>query len=175
MSDSIEALTKGDGRTFRDLRYVQLGPDTASRAFAATAANEQNPAFSPDGRWLAYVSNETGRDEVYVAPFPGPGGRVVVSPAGGREPVWARSGRDLYFRALDGRLVAVGVAGGAPLEITDRRPLFDASPYLTAAYYTAYDVAVDGRFLFIKPPPDPGIQVVVGWSAEFASRLAARR
>jgi serine/threonine-protein kinase len=164
-----------DGRTFRDIRFVRLGADTTSRPFAATAANEQNPAFSPDGRWLAYVSNETGRDEVYVAPFPGPGGRVAVSSEGGREPVWARSGRELYFRAPDGHLMAVGVGGGPRLGITERRTLFDASRYFTAAYYTTYDVAADGRFLFIKPPPDPGVQVIVGWSAEIASRLTARR
>ena len=163
-----------DGRTFRDLRYVQLGADTTSRSFAASGANEQNPAFSPDGRSIAYVSNETGRDEVYVAPFPGPGGRLIVSPDGGREPVWARSGRELYFRALDGRLVAVGVTPGTTLQITDRQPLFDASRYLTAAYYTAYDVAGDGRFLFIEPPPDPGIQVIGGWSGELARRLDGR-
>jgi hypothetical protein len=72
-------------------------------------------------------------------------------------------------------LSALQYAGGARLEITERRVLFDASPYLTAAYYTAYDVANDGRFLFVKPPPDPGVQVVVGWSAELAARLAARR
>ena len=160
-----------DGGTLRDVRYVRTSGDTTSRPFAATRANEQSPAFSPDGRWLAWVSNESGRDEVYAAPFPGPGGRVVVSQGGGAEPAWARRGRELFYRALDGRLVSVTFAAGDRPEVASRRSLFDASRYALGNNYRSYDVAPDGRFLFIKPPPDPGAQVVVGWLDEVRAKL----
>ena len=164
-----------DGRSRRDVRYVRPGADTTSRAFAATSADEWGPALSPDGRWLAWVSNESGRYEVYVAAFPGPGGRVVVSQGGGTDPVWARSGRELFYRAGDGRVVAVEFAAGARPELVGRQVLFDASPYAPGTNYATYDVAPDGRFLFIRRPPDPGVEVVVNWSAEIAPRLRDRR
>jgi serine/threonine-protein kinase len=79
-----------------------------------TPFNEFNPAFSPDGRWLAYTSNESGTSEVYVRPFPGSGGRWQVSTGGGAFPVWSRDGRELLFRALlDRRVMAAGYTAKA--------------------------------------------------------------
>jgi eukaryotic-like serine/threonine-protein kinase len=78
--------------------------------FLRTPANELFPAFSPDGRWMAYTSDESGDFEVYVRPFPGPGGKERISSAGGRMPVWSRSGRQLAYETLDGRLMMVSYA-----------------------------------------------------------------
>ena len=78
--------------------------------FLRTTANEFDPAFSPDGRWMAYTSDESGNLEVYVRPFPGPGAKWPISSASGRIPVWSKSGRELAYETLDGRLMIVSYA-----------------------------------------------------------------
>ena len=84
--------------------------------FLRSPSSEIFPAVSPDGRWIAYRSNESGRFEVYVRPFPGPGGKTQISNAGGTVPVWSRNGRELFFQNLDNRiLVAEYTATGTPL------------------------------------------------------------
>jgi len=104
---------------------------------------ESNAAFSPDGHWLAYQSNESGRDEVYVRPFPGPGGKWQISTDGGGFPTWSRNGKELFYRTPDQRImVATYVTDGASFraekprlrsegQFTDRGPLnrnFDLHP-----------------------------------------------
>jgi len=83
---------------------VRLGK---AELFLGTPFNELYPAFSPDGRWLAYESNETGTNEVYVRPYPGPGGRWQISTGGGGFALWSRDGRELLFETLDWRVMAV--------------------------------------------------------------------
>ena len=73
--------------------------------FLRTPFNEQEPAFSPDDRWIAYTSNESGRFEVYVRPFPGPGGKWQISTGGGLHPIWSRNGRELFYETLDNRIM----------------------------------------------------------------------
>ena len=82
--------------------------------------------LSPDGRWLAYVSNASGRDEVYVVSFPDPtgSGRISVSEGGGAEPAWARNGRELVYRSLDDFLVSAEYSAGDAFIVIDRTPLF---------------------------------------------------
>jgi serine/threonine-protein kinase len=87
-----------------DIRVLALDVSDPDRprpgkpeAFLRTPAREENPAFSPDGRWLAYMSSESGRFEVYVRPFPGPGGKWQVSNGGGIYPVWSRNGKELFY------------------------------------------------------------------------------
>ncbi len=90
--------------------------------FQRTDYDESAPAFSPDGKWLAYVSDESGRSAVWVQPFPGPGPKWLITRDGGTEPAWSRSGNELYFRRAD-ELVAVPVTPGAELclgEAADR-------------------------------------------------------
>ena len=148
-----------------------LSDDGTVEVWAATEANERAPRFSPDGRWLAFLSDESGRDEVYIQPFPGPGPRTVVSTAGGREPVWSPDGTELYYRE-PGRpgLMAVSVQTepelrvGAPLSLFEGR-FEELSPLVGAAYY---DVHPDGdRFVMVRRIPDPeGIRLVVDWMDE---------
>lgn len=118
---------------------------------------------SPDGHWLAYQSNETGQDEVYVQPFPAPGPRVRVSTAGGSAPSWMREGRELAYRALGSTepLLGVELTLGAGVGIGTRRVLLrDAD--IIASGLAPYDVTSDGRrVVVIIAPPSPNRFAVV--------------
>ena len=116
----------------------------------ATAANELSPVFSPDGRWIAYVSDESGIPEVYVQPFPGPGGKVQVSNEGGSEPRWARRGRELFYR--HGREMMT-VAFESTSTFVPKAPgkLFEGDFTEGHRGHPNYDVSADGqRFLMIR-------------------------
>jgi Tol biopolymer transport system component len=98
----------------RDIWALRVGDDTRPRPLLVERWDEEAPALSPDGRWLAYVSNETGRREVFVRPFPDvESGKWQVSTAGGVSPVWAHSGRELFFVSGAEELVSQAVSGGA--------------------------------------------------------------
>lgn len=121
----------------------------------------QNADMSPDGRWLAYQSNESGQNEIYVRPFPDvQGGRWQVSRAGGTRPLWARSGRELFYLTLpqsaDGdtaagvAMMAVPIESASGFRALNPTRLF-AGPYLTGLNGRTYDVSPDGkRFLMVK-------------------------
>ncbi len=120
------------------------------QAVVATPANEGGlgAALSPDGRWLAYVSDQTGRPEIWVRPYPGPGPAIRISPSGGVEPVWAKNGRELFYREGD-RVMAVAVNGGNEFSFKPATALFE-SRYVHAGQPPTYDVAADGRFVMLK-------------------------
>jgi len=123
--------------------------DRKTRAVIQTDANEMTPEFSPDGRWLAYVSNESGRNEVYVQPYPGPGERHLISTDGGEQPAWSRNGRDLFYVQSGGvtTLMAVRVASASTLLAGTPEAVFESAD-LRIAWARSYDVAPDGqRFL----------------------------
>ena len=115
--------------------------------FLQTPANELRGRFSPDGRWIAYVSNESGRNDVYVAPFSGRGSKWQISAAGGNFPRWRRDGKEIFYLAPDNTLMSVGVNGaGSAFETGTVRPLFQARVSIQARWM--YDVSPDGqRFL----------------------------
>ena len=120
--------------------------------FLGTEANELWGQFSPDGRWMAYQSNETGRYEIYVRPFPSRGGPTPISTAGGVYPRWSRDGKELYFIAPDAKMMAVSIhttattlAAGAPAALFQTHRLGGGSNVIGRSHQ--YDVAVDGRFL----------------------------
>jgi serine/threonine-protein kinase len=138
----------------RDIYLLERGKGAGDSAITPLVANdgyeEVAPALSPDGRWLAYASNESGRYEVYVRPFPRVNeGRWQISGNGGNEPLWAHSGRELYYRAGNGDLVAVTVTGGTAFAAGEQRRLFSAAPYLSNTAHTEYQISPDDRrFLF---------------------------
>jgi serine/threonine-protein kinase len=142
-------ITGGEGR---DIFAWRSGPDSATVPVAtAPGIDEHSPALSPDGKWLAYVSNETGRWEVYVRPVPNvETARWQVSVQGGTEPVWAHSGRELFFRSDLAQMVADAVttptfSPGPP------RALFSLQGYATQPVHALYDVSADDqRFVMIR-------------------------
>ncbi len=118
-----------DPKTANDLWVVPLAGDHKPLPVARTPFAEQGGRFSPDGRWIAYHSNESGRNEVYVQPFPGPGSRVQMSTAGGQAPQWRRDGRELTYLAPGNRVMAVPAAStGATIRLGVPANLFTAPP-----------------------------------------------
>jgi serine/threonine-protein kinase len=137
----------------RDAFVMQLGVDTAPRPLLTTAADEKALALSPDGRWLAYESNETGQEEVYVRPFPNvESGKWQVSVSGGRAPLWARSGRELFYLNTSNQMIAAQIPAGVQFSVAERVALFPVGPeYVSSANYTPFDVHPDGRrFLMVR-------------------------
>jgi serine/threonine-protein kinase len=126
-----------------DIWTLSLDGDRKPRLFLRTPFNEWRPQFSPDGHWLAYHSNESGRYEVYVRPFPGPGAKTQVSTGGGGLPIWRRDGRELFYRNPEG-IWAVAVAAGASFSSGPPRKLFSAPPASNTAT-SGFDVSPDGR------------------------------
>jgi serine/threonine protein kinase len=143
-------VTDESGSTGRDI-IVQPANGSAARAYAATRASETAARISPDGRWVAYTSNESGRDEVYLDAYPQPGKRVTVSLGGGVHPVWRGDGRELYYWN-DDALTAVQIGsswGGAPPSLGTRTVLF-RTPY-AGGPNTMYDASPDGqRFVIVR-------------------------
>jgi serine/threonine protein kinase/WD40 repeat protein len=153
---------------------VQPVTDSIPVPFIETEANEVSPRFSPNGRWIAYASDESGRFEVYATPFPGPGARVLISDNGGMEPVWSSDGRRLYYR--NGRaMMAADV--DASLAVSKREQLFSGDFLGSSVYAAQYDISPDGsRFVMARPVSGAGSQIVVwtGWLGELKARLNAQ-
>ena len=134
-----------------------------------TEFNEDNPQFSPDGHWMAYQSDESGRNEVYVAPFPGPGGKRQVSTAGGNGARWRADGKELFYVAPDARLMAAEVnATCGTLEVGKVQPLFGGLQTIFNVT-TTYDVSTDGQRILVRLPPEgetgAPLTVVQNWTA----------
>ena len=115
----VLAFTEADPTTGFDIWMLGLQGDRKPRPFLQTPANEGGPAFSPDGHWVAYLSDESGRQEIYVRPFPGPGGKWQISSEGDTEPMWARNGRELFYR--NGDKMMVTAVGTQPVTIGNHR------------------------------------------------------
>ena len=127
-------------------------------------------AASPDGSWLAYVSDESGQDEVYVRPVPGPGGKRQVSIDGGREPAWSPDGRELYYRG-DTHLMAADIQTAPTFSIGVRRELFEHS-YVGNVDHTNYDVHPEtGEYVMIRGSDEPTeLIVTLNWFEELKER-----
>ena len=167
------ALLEYSGRTRWDIWVLPTFGDRKPIPFAQTEFAEMEARFAPDGRWIAYSSNESSRREVYLQPFPGPGGKLQVSTHGGRDPRWRRDGRELFFLEPDGKLMSVDVTPSAVLQLSTPRPLFNAPrPDETSlgVYGGNYAVAPDGqRFLLrrqVQAPVLPATTVILNWTAD---------
>ena len=157
-----------------DIYAAKLG-DTALVPLLTSPATESGPSLSPDGRWLAYVSDESGTPEVYVRPFPDvASARWQVSLRGGTLPVWARNGRELFY--INGRqeMTSVEVSAGATFSVGEPRALFPAGAYSLATSAGAYDIGPDGRrFLMTRPllgPSETELVLVQNWFEELRAR-----
>jgi serine/threonine-protein kinase len=124
--------------------------------FLGTPFSESSPAFSPDGRWMAYLSNESGAEELYVRPFPGPGGRWLISSGGARSPVWSRAGRELLYETPDRRVMSVSyTVKGDTFMAEAPRPWPGAAPAQLSMISTI-DVSPDGkRLIYLAPRENP--------------------
>ncbi len=152
-SDDGEWIVYRDGGgPTSDLHALRVGADSAPVELVAEDHQETEPALSPDSRWLAYVSNETGRSEVYVRPFPNTAeGKWQVSTDGGTEPAWAHSGRELFYKNGRDELVRVEVLRGATFVTGDQQVLFSAREYLSSLFHRMYDVTPDDqRFVMLR-------------------------
>ncbi len=136
----------------------------------ATPFAEQGAEFSPDGRWIAYTSNESGRREVYVRPYPGPGPRHQISTAGGGEPAWNPHGKEMFYRSYDGKMMVVGIELTPEFEPGTPKVLFEDRFDRGNVAVRDYDVTPDGqRFLMIEAGEQhvaSEIIVVTNWFEE---------
>ncbi len=136
----------------RDIYATRLDADSVETALATADFGERAAAVSPGGRWFAYVSNESGRDEVYVRPFPNAGdGRWQVSTTGGLEPMWAHSGRELFYRNSADEIALAEVTTEPTFGMGQQRVLFLAAEYLSDFNHVLYDLTPDDqRFVMLR-------------------------
>ncbi len=162
--------------TNSDLGLAAVGGDAKKPEFIVNNAfDEYDGRFAPGGKWIAYVSNESGRSEVYVQPFPVTGSKWVISSAGGTEPRWRRDGKELFYLAADGKLMAVAVETGAAFKAGPPKALFQTRiPPSMNLFHTSIDVTADGQRFLIKTPvtgaPAAKLTVVTNWPSELPSR-----
>jgi dipeptidyl aminopeptidase/acylaminoacyl peptidase len=158
-----------------DILLFSITGTFAARPLIATPAFEGGGEFSPDGRWLVYQSNESGRPEIYVRAFPSLDRAWQVSEGGGAQTRWSRDGREIYYRG-EGRIFAASLDGrsaeprlGRPTALFADE--FDFGPGITTPNY---DVTPDGRFIFLRRMPGSGrLQVVLNWLPELQKVLGA--
>ena len=169
------AFTETTPETGRDIWMLKLA-DRKAQPFLRTQDEETAPRFSPEGRWLAYCSDESGRREIYVQPYPGPGGKWQISTEGGQEPVWNPRGGELFYRS-GSKIIAVDADVKSGFSAGKPRMLFEG-PYLpTPASFAFYDVSPDGqRFLMLKPVESQTfaptqINVVLNWFEELQRKV----
>jgi eukaryotic-like serine/threonine-protein kinase len=182
--DGTRAILHETGvKTGDDLDVLLLDGKSRPEPLIQTTFNEQHGELSPDGRWIAYDSNDAGQQQVFVRPFPNVnGGHWLVSPGGGSKPVWAHSGRELFYFS-GSAMMAVPVQTTSGFVAGNAVRLFDGA-YYSAQTPRVYDVdRSDQRFLMIKDPPavvDPAtkpatIVVVLNWFEELKPRVATAR
>ena len=178
---SAIAMYRDAGADGRDIEVLPLDSDGTPVPFLSTPFQDRGVSFSPNGRWLAYVSGESGQDEVYVRPYPGPGGEVIVSNGGGQEAVWGPDGTELFYRNGNQMMVvAVETEGTFVAQAT--RSLFEGSFVLDNAAggggNANYDIAPDGQsFMMVLDERAVGaevatpIRIVLNWVQELQDRV----
>ena len=163
----------------RDIFGMRPGVDNAPVPILATPYDEEAIALSPDGTRLAYQSDETGRTEVFIRPFPDTeSGKRQVSNGGATSPLWSKDGRELFYLSADKDMMAVTVSPGSTLAIGEPSALFRFPPdmlQIQSEYYTPWDVAADGRFIMVRSVGTAtqieALIVVENWFEELKARL----
>jgi serine/threonine-protein kinase len=159
-----------------DIFAIRPGLDTVPIAIAATPFVEVSPTLSPDGHWLAYSSNESGREDVFVVPFPNAGSaKWPISTHGGTQPLWSHSGKELFYRDGTGNMVAAEVKTSPSFSLGFTRVLFQAGRYSSLSSHRQYDVTRDDkRFVMIRPVVTSGSDkmiVVDNWFEELKKKF----
>jgi Tol biopolymer transport system component len=153
----------------QDIWALRLTGDRQAQAYVKTPSSERQGAISPDGRWLAYTADSSGRFEIYVQSFPESGVRIQVSPNGGKSARWSRDGTELFYIASDGKVMATPVRFGRPIEFGASVALFRfVDPQQLPSQRPNYDVTADGqRFIVssIERRTDPSMHVLLNWPA----------
>ncbi len=176
---SLGALAGG-----RNITGFRLGTDKVPFPVLATEFDEEAIALSPDGKWLAYQSDETGRTEVFVRPYPNTNtGKKQVSSGGALAPLWSRDGKELFYLSGDKKMVTARVVPGATIDFAEPKVLFQVPDELLGAealYYTPWDVARDGRFLMVRQVGRESVQagaiiVVENWIEELKAKVKVRQ
>jgi len=161
-----------------DILLLPVQGDRRPQPLLQTPFNEWQPRFSPDGRWLAYTSNESGSAEVYVQPFPSLGAKWKISTDGGTEPLWAPTGRELFYRNGD-KMMAVSLETKPAFAVSNPRLLFDAPYAHISSDIPNYDVAPDGRLLMVRENQQKAtvtqLNVVLNWFEELKQRAGERQ
>jgi eukaryotic-like serine/threonine-protein kinase len=173
--DNVLLWTEVDTTTVGDLWALSPHGGTSPTSIRRTPFDELEPTLSPDGRFLAYVSNDSGTYEVYVQTYSGPYRRWQISTRGGFEPVWAKDGRELFY-LVNNKMMAVPVSFDAGFHPGKPQPLLEWRYEPGLDGFPPYDVSADGkRFLFVQPSkgqaPANEINVTVGWAAELQSKV----
>jgi Tol biopolymer transport system component len=164
---------KTNGQTQPDI-WAFTFADGKARPFVTSPVHEEDGRFAPDGRWVAYTSDESGQFEIYVRAFPGPGARRQISARGGAMPRWRADGRELFFVAPDNKLMAVPVKTGDVFEAGAAMPLFETR-IRTAPAWPQYDVSSDGQRFLINTMTETAaeqepITLVLNWTADLKKR-----
>ncbi|MEO8564165.1 MAG: protein kinase [bacterium] len=179
----FEAVLSPDGRniayqldtTGADIYYSALQGDTTPKPIANSRAIESMPRISPDGRWIAFVTDESGTNQIVMQPFPGPGPRIQLSAAGGSEPVWSRDGSRVFYRG-DGVIMAARVRTSPTLGVLGRDSLFADDFVHSTNPHANFDVSPDGsHLLMLKPISEEQMIVVSNWSSGLKTRIAQKR
>ena len=170
----VLAFAELNPTTGRDLWTLHVSGDRKPQPFLRTQFNESAPQFSPDGRWLAYLSDESGRNEIYVQPYPGPGGKYQISTEGGTEPVWGRNG-EIFYRSGN-KMVAVDTTTQPTFSAGRPKVLFEGTYVPPLQTNPNYDVSRDGqRFLMVKESAQATstaqINVVLNWFEELKQKV----
>ena len=156
--------------TQNDIWILPMSGERKSIAFLQTGANETSAQFSPDGHWIAYVSDESGTNQVYIAPFPNPVGKWQVSRSGGSEPRWRGDGKEIFFLSPENKLTAATVnASGSNLQIGNAETLFEIHPANPPGYH--YDVTKNGKRFLVDSNRESNVQplaLVINWPAAVA-------
>jgi WD40 repeat protein len=178
--DKYPTAWSRDGKTIMFTRGQRLWlmsyPELKTRIFFDGSASVKSGQFSPDGKWVAYASNESGRWEIYVTSYPDAKGKWQVSNQGGTQPRWRGDGKELFFLAPDAMVMAVPVSGGATFSFGAPVALFQASPreMVATSEMIAYDVTNDGQRFLINTDVKTGnaqpMSVILNWDAELKNK-----